>query len=456
MDESSRPVNQQVAAPRPLVAIVGRVNVGKSTLFNRLLRTNRSLVEDRPGVTRDRVVARARIEGRELLLVDTGGLDPDAEQGIPAAVAAQVRRAIAEASVILFVVDLHTGLLPIDRQIAGALRRGAAQVVLVANKADGPKHEHAVGEFHALGFPEVIAVSAEHRRGIADLELTIARRLPAGAPEPEAADGALRVAVVGRPNVGKSSLVNRWIGDGVAVVSPDPGTTRDSTDHRLCVGKDEVVLIDTAGLRRPGRRSDKLERGSAFMALRSIERAHVAVLVVDASEGVTEQDAKIARLARDQGRPVVIALNKSDLVRGGERWRAVEKEFERRLRFVPDASVLRISARTGVGAARVLPAALRLWKTTRRAVPTSELNRALRDALAALQPPMGGRRRPKLFYVAQTSSEPFSVLIFASHPEAIPESYRRYLESFFRKRFALRSTPVRVRFRSRARESDNA
>jgi GTP-binding protein len=458
VDEASRPVNQQVAPVLPRVAIVGRANVGKSTLFNRLLRTNRSLVEDRPGVTRDRVVAQARIEGRELLLIDTGGLDPEAEQGIPAAVAAQVRRAIAEASVILLVVDLHAGLLPLDRQIADALRRAAGQVIVVANKADGPKHEHAAGEFHALGFPELIPVSAEHRRGLADLELAIAERLPAAAPEPEtvAPDRALRVAVVGRPNVGKSSLVNRWIGEGVAVVSPEPGTTRDSTDHRLRVGRDEVVLIDTAGLRRPGRRADALERGSAFMALRSIERAHVAVLVLDASEGVTEQDAKIARLAQDRGRPLVIALNKSDLVTGAERWRAVEKDLERRLRFVPEAGVRKLSALTGAGANRVLPAAVRLWKSTRRAVPTSELNRALHDALAGLQPPMGGRHRPKLFYATQTASEPFSVLVFASHPEAIPESYRRYLESFFRKRFALCSAPVRVRFRSRARGLDDA
>jgi GTP-binding protein len=329
---------------------------------------------------------------------------------------------------------------------------------VVANKADSPRHEHAAGEFHALGFPELIPVSAEHRRGLADLELAIAERLPAAAPEPEAGvpDAALRVAVVGRPNVGKSSLVNRWIGDGVAVVSPEPGTTRDSTDHRLRVGRDEVVLIDTAGLRRPGRRADALERGSAFMALRSIERAHVAVLVLDASEGVTEQDAKIARLAQDRGRPLVIALNKSDLVGGAERWRALEQELERRLHFVHEAGVLKLSALTGAGANRVLPAALRLWKSTRRAIPTSELNRALKDALAGLQPPMGGRHRPKLFYATQTASEPFSVLVFASHPEAIPESYRRYLESFFRKRFALRSAPVRVRFRSRAREHDDA
>ncbi len=458
MDEAPGPVNREVATPLPLVAIVGRANVGKSTLMNRLLRSNRSLVEDRPGVTRDRVAAQARIEGREVLLVDTGGLDPGAEEGIPAAVAAQVRRAIAEASLILFVVDLHAGLLPLDRQIADTLRRAQAPVIVVANKADGPRHEHAAGEFHALGFPEVVPVSAEHRRGFADLELSIAANLPAPAEEtePAAPDTALRVAVVGRPNVGKSSLVNRWIGDTVAVVSPEPGTTRDSTDHRLRVGRSEVVLIDTAGLRRPGRRADALERGSAFMALRSIERANVAVLVVDASEGVTEQDAKIARLARDRGRPLVIVLNKSDRVRDSAHWREIEAELERRLHFVHEESVQKISARTGAGTARVLPAALRLWRLTRREVPTAELNRALRDALAALQPPMGGRYRPKLFYATQTAVEPFSVLVFASHPEVIPETYRKYLESFFRKRFELRSAPVRVRFRARTRETDDA
>jgi GTP-binding protein len=438
-----------VAPALPLVAVVGRANVGKSTLFNRLLRTRRSLVHDRPGVTRDRVVAPAAIEGRPVLLVDTGGLDPEAEQGIPAAVRAQVRRAVADAAVILFVVDLHDGLLPHDRLIADLLRRSPARVIVVANKADIPRHEELAAEFHALGFPRVVSVSAEHRRGLVDLEVAIAALLPEAPAAAVAADGALRLAIVGRPNVGKSSLVNRLVGEGVAVVSELPGTTRDATDHRLRVGGEEVVLIDTAGLRRPGRRSDPVERGSALMALRGIERAEVALLVVDASEGVTEQDAKIARVARDRGRPLAIALNKWDLVRGEARRRAVLGDLARRLHFVVDAPVLRTSALSGAGCARILPAMVALARKSRREVPTSELNAALREAVDALQPPMSGRRRPKLLYATQTATTPFTVLVFASHPESIPESYRRYLQSHFRRRFDLGSAPVRVVLRAR-------
>ncbi len=455
VDESARRVNRSVAPRLPLVALVGRVNVGKSTLFNRLLRARRSLVHDRPGVTRDRVVAPTRVEGREVLLVDTGGLDPDAEQGIPAAVRAQVRRAISDAAVILFVVDLHDGLLPQDRTIAELLRRAAGSVIVVANKADAPRHEDAAPEFHALGFPLVVSVSAEHRRGIVDLEVAIAERLPPPAGAATEADPALRLAIVGRPNVGKSSLVNRLVGEGVTVVSEAPGTTRDATDHRLRVGDDEIVLIDTAGLRRPGRRSDPIERGSALMALRGIERAEIALLLTDASEGVTEQDAKIARLARDRGRPLAIALNKWDLVKSDARRKAVQTDLERRLHFVADAPILRISARTGAGCARILPAVITLARKSRREVPTSELNAALREAVGALQPPMSGRHRPKLLYATQTSSSPFTVLVFASHPESVPESYRRYLQSHFRRRFDLGSSPVRVVLRSRrAPETD--
>jgi GTP-binding protein len=454
LDEGPDTVNSSVAPALPLVAIVGRANVGKSTLFNRLLHERRSLVHDRPGVTRDRVVGEASIEGRDVLLVDTGGLEPEAEQGIPAAVRTQVQRAIEDAAVILFVVDLHTGLLPQDETIANLLRRARAAVIVVANKADSPRHEDASAEFHRLGFPLVVNVSAEHRRGLVDLEVSIASLLPPPAPPVEAADSALRLAIVGRPNVGKSSLVNRLVGEGVAVVSETPGTTRDATDHRLRVGDAEVVLIDTAGLRRAGRRSDALERGSALMALRGIERASVALLVADASEGVTEQDARIARLARDRGRPLAIALNKWDLVRTDARRKAVLADLERRLHFVADAPVLRISARTGAGCARILPAMIALARQASRVVSTSELNAALRDAVDALQPPMSGRRRPKLLYATQTSSDPFQVLVFASHPESIPESYRRYLQSYFRRRFDLGSAPVRVVLRARRAPED--
>ena len=460
MNENGSAVNFHpgAVAGLPMVALIGRVNVGKSTLFNRLLRTRRVLVEDRPGVTRDAVAAPAEIEGRQVLLVDTGGLDPEAEQGIPAAVAAQVRRVLEDAAVILFVVDGREGPLPLDAHIADLLRRAEGRVVVVANKADSPRQAERAGEFHVLGLGEPLPVSAEHRIGIVDLELAIAERVPEHGVEPRAADDAPRLAIVGRPNVGKSSLVNRLLGSDAALVSEEPGTTRDSTDRRFRFGGEWVTLVDTAGLRRPGRRDDRLERGSALMALRSIERADVAVVLLDAGEGVTEQDAKIARLALDRGRPLVVGLNKWDLIEGEGRQAEVERVLERRLRFIARAVVVRTSALTGRGTSRLIREALRIRSESRRKVPTAELNRVLTLAFERNVPPMRGRRRARFFYATQVSDRPFTCLLFVNDPELFPTNYRRYLESFLRKTFELESGPVRVRLRSRprseARESE--
>ncbi|MEE2703077.1 MAG: ribosome biogenesis GTPase Der [Myxococcota bacterium] len=438
-----------------MVALIGRANVGKSTLFNRLARQRRALVEDRPGVTRDRLVATARIEGRDLLLVDTGGLDPDAERGIPAAVRAQARRAVEDATVILFVVDAREGVVPLDREIADLLRRAERQVVLVANKADSPQQDVTAGEFHKLGFEEVIPVSGEHRRGIGDLEVAIAERL-AAVPDASAAvaDPAARVAVVGRPNVGKSSLVNRLVGEIHAVVADEPGTTRDATDIRVRVGDQEVVLIDTAGLRRRGRRDARIERGSALMALRSIERADVVLLLIDSAEGVADQDLRIARLAVDRGRPVLLILHKWDAVGAGSRALELEREVDRKLRFLPERRARRVSALTGAGTGQLLPMALRLAERSRVELSTADLNRALEAAAERLQPPMGGRRRARLFYATQVATRPLTILIFVNDPSLIPTNYRRYLVSFMKEHFGLQEIPIRVRLRGRPREQE--
>jgi GTP-binding protein len=442
----------QPATPIPLVALIGRANVGKSRLFNRLLRQSRSLVEDRPGVTRDRVAETAHIEGREVLLVDTGGLDPVAEQGIPAAVRAQVERVVEDAAVILFVVDAQTGIVPDDRVIADLLRRAQRQVVVVANKADHPRGDALSGEFHALGFSEVIPTSAEHRRGLGDLEVAIAERLPERAAPAQAAS-LPRLAIIGRPNVGKSSLVNRLLGEERNIVMDEPGTTRDSTDARLAVDGREILLTDTAGLRRGGKRSERLERGSALMALRSIERSDVAIQLLDAAEGVTDQDLRVARLALDRGRPLVLALNKWDAVAGTKQAERVQAQLERRLAFVPHAVVLRISARTGSGVQRVVPAALELLDKQSLRVSTSDLNRALEQAVRRLAPPGQGRRRAHFYYCTQTSARPFTLLVFVNDARLVPVNYRRYLESFFREHYGLASTPIRLRLRSRSRKS---
>jgi GTP-binding protein len=379
------------------VALVGRTNVGKSTLFNRLVRGRRSLVEDRPGVTRDRVAWPARFEDRDVLLVDTGGLDPDAESGIPEAINRQVQSVVADASVIVLVVSARDGLLPLDRQIAQLLRRAAAPVIVAANKADAPNLEVAASEFRALGFDELVPVSAEHRLGIPDLEIAIAERLPAESDAPAGDDESVRIALVGRPNVGKSSLLNRLLGEAHAIVSDQPGTTRDASDTRLQVGDRSVVLIDTAGMRRAARRTDRLERGSAYQSLRAIERAHVAVLLLDASEGVTDQDSRIARMALDRGRVLILALNKWDTVLDEGQRKELRRVLDRKLGFVPEAAVLQISARTGKGTHRVLPTAIELADGARRKISTPEINRALQAALESHAPPASGRARPRVY-----------------------------------------------------------
>src|SRR5215468_9632048 len=336
-------------SPLPIVAIVGRPNVGKSTLFNRYAGARRALVEDEPGVTRDSIAEEVLLPGgRRALVVDTAGLDPDAEAGLPAAVQAQARAALAQADAILFVVDAKSGLVATDETLARALRRTAKPVALVVNKIDHPSHAPRLADFARLGFAACHAVSAEHGGGAWDALEELVQRLPApseGDAAPEAAPPGTRVALVGRPNVGKSSLVNRLVGEERVVVSEVPGTTRDSIDTRLELEGRAFTLIDTAGLRRPGRRTRTAERGSALMTVRSLERADAAVVVLDASEGPTEQDARVAALALERGRPLVLAANKWDLVaaRGAAREREVEAAIRRALHFLPDAPLLRVS-----------------------------------------------------------------------------------------------------------------
>ncbi|HTO52514.1 MAG TPA: ribosome biogenesis GTPase Der [Myxococcota bacterium] len=435
----------------PLVAIVGRANVGKSTLFNRLLREGRSLVEDRPGVTRDRVAVATEIERRPVLLVDTGGLDPEAEEGIPAAIRRQVGLVVSQAAVIVFVVDARAGLLPLDRQIAELLRKGGRPVVVVANKSDSPQIEAHTGEFHALGFGTVVPTCAAHARGLPDLELAIAEALPERSPDEEtpARSGPPRLAIIGRPNVGKSSLLNALLGEERNIVADEPGTTRDSTDSSISVGGRQLILVDTAGMRRGGKRSDRLERGSALMALRSLERCDVALLVIDADVGVSEQDSKLARLALDRGRPLVLLLNKWDKVSGTPREEELTRQLERRLGFVPDPVLLRTSAVTRLGLERVLPEALALYDALELEIPTSELNRALEDAILRNTPPLRGKKRARFFYATQISTRPLTLLVFMNDPQLIARNYHRYLEGFMRKRFGVRSAPVRVKLRGR-------
>ncbi len=441
----------------PIIAIVGRPNVGKSTLFNRYAGHRRALVEDTPGLTRDRIVEEVEVEGRRVLVVDTAGLEPDAEGGLSAAIQAQARTALREADAVLLVVDGQAGLLPEDERIAAELRRSDKPVGLAVNKVDHPRHAERVLEFHALGIEPMEGISAAHGIHAFEVLEALVERLPPPPPEAdeELEEGVLRVAVVGRPNVGKSSLVNRLAGEERVVVADEPGTTRDSIDLHLEDEFGSTVLVDTAGLRRTAKRESGGERGGAIMAVRALERAQVALLVIDAAEGATEQDARVAGLVRDRCRPAVIVANKWDRVGGedGPDARRVREEIHRRLRFIEDAPLIPVSAKTGAGVGRLLAEARRLHESAGRRIPTGDLNRWLEDATARHQPALGQKgvtRRPiRFFYATQTSARPPSFVLFCTDPRHVKEDYRRYLENRLREAFGYQGVPVRLRLRAR-------
>jgi GTP-binding protein len=444
-----------------VIAIVGRPNVGKSTLFNRFAGERRALVEDSPGLTRDRIAKEVEAGGRRVLVVDTAGLDPKAEEGLPAAVQRQARLAVAQADAIVLVVDGRAGLLPGDAEIARELRRARVPIGVAVNKIDVPAHLPWVAEFHALGFERVRAVSAEHGSGAWDLLEELVAELPA-APEaasgpPADGDAAPRVAIVGRPNVGKSSLANRLLGDERMVVADVPGTTRDSIDTRVDTPEGSFVLVDTAGLRRPGKRTQRIERGSAAMTIRALDRAEVAFVVIDAAEGLTDQDARVAQLARERGCALAIVANKWDLVarEGASRGSDFEGGVRARLGSLADVPVVRVSARSGQRVDRLLPLARHLSERARRRIPTAELNRWLEATLAHHDPSMaqrGTQKRPvKLFYATQTGVRPPRFVAFCSDPAAIDARYRRYLENRLREDFDLAGVSVRLQLRARHR-----
>ncbi len=439
----------------PVVAIVGRPNVGKSTLFNRYAGARRAIVEDRPGITRDRIHAVIEVDSKPVMIVDTAGLDRGAGGELEHAVQEQARVAVEEADAVLFLVDGKAGLLPDDEEIARTLRRSRAPVALLVNKIDLPAHEGRVAEFHRLGFARTWPVSAEHGGGAWHALEAIVEELHGAEPgHPEVTDVPdYRVALVGRPNVGKSSLFNRLIGAERAVVSSEGGTTRDAIDTRVEHGGEVFEFVDTAGLRRGVRRDRVGERVGALLALRAMERAEVVLVVADASEGVTDRDLNIVGRAREQGRAVGLVLNKWDLVQGEAEAKRVGEEAQRGLRFAADTPIVRVSALTGARVDRMFALVRDLCAVARARIPTAELNRWLAEATAAHEPAMaqrGARRRPTRFlYATQVGISPPSFVLFCSDPRSVRASYRRYLENRLRERFGLAGTPIRLVFRSR-------
>jgi GTPase len=441
--------------PPPTVAVVGAPNVGKSTLFNRLVGRRAALVTDQPGVTRDRIYGMVTRTDRPLRLVDTGGIRFDA---VPfgEAILLQAQVALDEAALVLFVVDARAGLTAADRDVAAFLRRRGANVILVANKVDGEAQEPWVPELYALGLGEPVGVSAEHGRGMDALLEAIDTRLPGSAGPAEEAgdepvpDEPIKIAIIGRPNVGKSSLLNRLVGDSRMMVSDVPGTTRDAVDTLLVRGGHRYLLVDTAGLRRRGRVQETAESLSVMRARQAIERADVVVLVLDASEPLAAQDAHIAGFAVAADRPIVVVVNKWDLLEEREqKAKAWEAEVRSKLKFVKDVPLILVSAASGQRVAKILDQVDALYADASRRVPTPALNDWLEEESAKERrgPAKGGSIR--LFYAAQIGIRPPRFVLFCNDARRVHFSLRRHLENSLRERFSFGAAPLRLTFRSR-------
>jgi GTP-binding protein len=431
----------------PVVALVGRPNVGKSTLFNVLTRTRDALVHDLPGLTRDRHYGICRQGLREFVVVDTGGLTGDKE-GIGALTARQVDFAIEEADLIVLVVDARDGLLPQDRNILADVRRSGKPLLLVVNKIDGTDQETSLAEFSRLGIPTTLPTSAAHGRGVPALIETLLSRLPESDPDapPEHSNAGTRVAIVGRPNVGKSTLVNRLLGEERVVVSEVAGTTRDSISVALERDGKRYTLIDTAGVRRRARVEEAVEKFSVIKTLQSIAAANVVVVLLDAHEGVSEQDATVIGHVLEEQRALVIVVNKWDGLPTYEREQC-RASLSRKLDFVAYARVVTISALHGSGIAELMKAIDRAYASATREFGSAELTRALEKAYETHQPPLIRGHAPKLRFAHPGGTNPPTVIIHGSRTKHIADSYRRYLENFFRKRFKLEGTPIRIEFR---------
>jgi len=454
----------------PVIAIVGRPNVGKSTLFNRLTGTRDALVDDRPGVTRDRHYGEATWYDREFVVIDTGGFEPD-PSSLPdgdlfLAVRRQAELAIEEADVVLFVVDRQMGVTPADKMTADILRRamppkeGKERVLLIVNKCDGDRHDVESWEFSELGVQPMMCVSAEHGRNIYDLWDEIILRIPPPDPdevvEEEPDNGEIRVAVLGRPNIGKSTLTNRLLGEERHVVHDSPGTTMDAIDSVFEQEGQVWRIVDTAGIRRRARIDDRLESLSTFRAIKAIERCHISLLMIDGEEGVTTQDARLAALIADRGRGCIILVNRWDLVRlDPERGLAVVKEeIERKLPHLSWAPQLYISALTGKGTHRVLPLCKDVFENFDRRVSTARLNEFLTEAVASYQPPQRYHHPVRLNYMTQTRVRPPSFVIWSNTPDGVKDGYKRYLENQLRARYGFIGSPIRIDVRKKRKPGE--
>ncbi len=433
----------------PIVAIVGRPNVGKSTLFNQLVGERISIVDDQPGVTRDRIYADTEWLNRKITLVDTGGIDVDSQDELMTQMKQQANVAIDTSEVVIFLVDGKEGITPADQEVANLLRKANKPIVLAVNKIDAPHEEDMLYEFYNLGIGEPISISASHKRGLGDLLDAVIEHLPQLEVQDEDED-VIRIAVLGKPNVGKSSIVNRLLGEERVIVSDIPGTTRDAIDTPFVFDGQKYVIIDTAGIRRKSRISDELERYSVIRALAAIRRCDVALLVIDATKEVTEQDKKIAGLIHDEGKGCIIIMNKWDLI---EKETNTMSQFRKRLAndlaFMQYAPSLFTSAHTGQRLNRVIEMVNQVYAQCTFRISTGVLNECIADAVAFSEPPTNKGRRLKIYYGTQVAVKPPTFVLFVNDPDLMHYSYLRYLENQFRKSFGLEGTPIRFILRQR-------
>ncbi|MBI2883421.1 MAG: ribosome biogenesis GTPase Der [Candidatus Methylomirabilis oxyfera] len=428
----------------PIVTIVGRPNVGKSTLFNRLVGGRRAIVHDQPGVTRDRLYATVEWKGRAFTLGDTGGLEPGVGTGLATQVLAQVRQAVQESVLVIFVVDAREGLTPLDEEIARLLRHDVrARIVVAPNKVDRPTHEVLASEFFRIGFAEICPVSAEHGLGVAELCDVIVEALPVA--ESASESKAIRVTVVGRPNVGKSSLVNALLGQERVIVSEQAGTTRDAIDTPFTYNDTAYILIDTAGLRSRSKVQQPLERFSVVRALKAIERSDVALILVDAKDGITDQDAKIAAYVQDVGSGAIVVANKWDLMPSGADARQQSTlQIRDRLRHVDYAPIAFVSALTGSDVPTLFPLVQSVAQARAHRVPTPHLNELIGEAVQKYPPPAHGKRPVRFHYATQAAALPPTFLLFVSDPRGVRVAYRRYLVNQLRAAYGFVGTPIRL------------
>ncbi len=435
---------------KPVVAIVGRPNVGKSTLFNALAGEMISIVKDTPGVTRDRIYADVTWLDKEFTMIDTGGIEPDSKDVILSQMREQAQIAIETADVIIFLTDVRQGLVDADSKVADMLRRSGKPVVLVVNKVDNfEKYMPDIYEFYNLGIGDPVPVSASSRLGLGDMLEAVAAHFPEGAGEQEE-DDRPRIAIVGKPNVGKSSIVNRLLGENRVIVSDIAGTTRDAIDTAIVHNGKEYVFIDTAGLRRKSRIKEELERYSIIRTVTAVERADVVLMVIDATEGVTEQDAKIAGIAHERGKGVIIVVNKWDAIEKNDRtMREYESDIRNVLSYMPYAEIMYVSALTGQRLAKLYDMIDMVIENQTLRVATGVLNEIMTEAVALQQPPSDKGKRLKLYYITQVAVKPPTFVIFVNDKELMHFSYTRYLENKIREAFGFRGTSLKFFIRER-------